>query len=139
MKQNHLAGDSVQCWAPMNMVMNFLVLRTVGSTQLATRALAVPQFRRLAAGFLPRRTRFALQSVQVGFVLEKVALETGYILQYFSFVLSVSLHRCSICTHVSSGERTMGSLAAAVSHRRLTPSQQQQQQQQRLEETKKMV
>jgi hypothetical protein len=46
-----------------------------------------------------------------------------FLSESFGFPLSVSFHRCSIFTHVSSGGWTMGPLAAAVQQRHsLTPS-----------------
>jgi hypothetical protein len=61
------------------------------------------------------------RSVDVGFVVDKVAL--GQIsLRIFRFPLSISFHRCSIFTHISSGGWTMGLLAASVPQRHtLTP------------------
>jgi hypothetical protein len=39
----------------------------------------------------------------------------------FGFLLSISFHRCSIFTHVSSGGWTMGPIAAAVPQRQPHP------------------
>jgi hypothetical protein len=56
---------------------------------------AVPWLRRSGAGLLPLRTGFDPGSVHVGFVVGKVALGQ-FFPEYFSFPMSVSLHRWSI-------------------------------------------
>jgi hypothetical protein len=56
--------------------------------------VAAPWLRGLAAGLSPRRAGFALGSVHVGFMVEKVIL--GQIFsEFFGFPLSVSFHRDS--------------------------------------------
>jgi hypothetical protein len=40
-------------------------------------------------------------SVNVGFVVDKAALEQAVFLKYFGFPLSVSIHHCSILIHAS--------------------------------------
>jgi hypothetical protein len=57
--------------------------------------LAVPWLRRLVAGLSLRRPGFDPGSVDVGFVVDKVAL--GQIFpEYFGFPQSISFHRCSV-------------------------------------------
>jgi hypothetical protein len=68
------------------------------------------QLRRLAAGFSRRRNWFVPSVVHVKFVVDKVALGQVF-LRALLFPLSLSLHRCSIFTHVSSGGWAMGPLA----------------------------
>jgi hypothetical protein len=58
----------------------------------------VPWLRRLVAGLSPRRSRFAPESVHVGFVVGKVAL--GLFFEFFGFPLSVSFHRGSPYTYI---------------------------------------
>jgi hypothetical protein len=55
----------------------------------------VPWLRRLAASLPVRRTEFDPGSVQVGFVVHKVALGQVFP-EYFGLPLSISFHRCSI-------------------------------------------
>jgi hypothetical protein len=57
---------------------------------------AVSWLRRLVAGFTSRRPGFDPRSVQVGFVVDKVALGQVFPPEYFGFTLSSSFHRCSI-------------------------------------------
>jgi hypothetical protein len=51
---------------------------------------AVPYGRRLVAGLSSRRTTFALGSVYVGFVVDKVALGQ-FFSEFFGFTTSISL------------------------------------------------
>jgi hypothetical protein len=68
-----------------------------------------------------QRPRFTPRAVHVGFVVEIVALGQVFP-KPFGFSLSVSLHLCSIFTHVSAGGWTLGLLAATMSWRHsLTP------------------
>jgi hypothetical protein len=60
---------------------------------------------------LIRTPGFAPRAVLVGFVVDRVALGQAF-LRALRFSLSVSFHRCSIFTHVSSGGWTMGPLEA---------------------------
>jgi hypothetical protein len=55
----------------------------------------VPWLRRLAAGLPPRRPGFDPGSVNVEFVVDKVALGQVFT-EYFGFPLSISFHRFSI-------------------------------------------
>jgi hypothetical protein len=80
----------------------------------------VPYPRQLVAEFLPRRPGFAPRAVHVGFVVYKVALGQVFP-ESFGFILSISFHRCSIFTHVSSGGWTVDPLAAAVPKRQSHP------------------
>jgi hypothetical protein len=55
----------------------------------------VPWLRRLAAALPARRFGFDARSVQVGFVVDKVA--PGQVFpEYFGLALSISFHQCSI-------------------------------------------
>jgi hypothetical protein len=63
------------------------------------------------------------RAVHVGFVLDKVALGL-FFSESFGFPMSVSFHRCSIFTHVSSGKWTKGPLAAHFHRDGLNQSQQ---------------
>jgi hypothetical protein len=54
--------------------------------------LAVPWLRRLVADLSSRRPGFALESVQVGFVVDKVALGLVFS-DFFAFPLPLSFHR----------------------------------------------
>lgn len=51
------------------------------------------------SGFLPRRPGFAPRLLHMGFVADKVSLRQDF-RRAFGSPLSVSLHRCSIHTHV---------------------------------------
>jgi hypothetical protein len=54
--------------------------------------MAVPWLKRLVAGLSPRRSGFAHGSINVGYVVEKVAL--GQVIsEIFGFPLSISVHR----------------------------------------------
>jgi hypothetical protein len=55
--------------------------------------------RRLAAGLSPRRPGFATCSLDVGFVVEKVTLRTGFFSELFGFSLSV--YHSAIAPHSS--------------------------------------
>jgi hypothetical protein len=73
---------------------------------------AVPQFRRLVAGFPPRRPGFETRSGHVGFVVDKV--ELGHIFsECFGFPCQFSFHRLlHIHNHPSYSGSTIGQLVA---------------------------
>jgi hypothetical protein len=83
-------------------------------TELSRLPTAVPQLRRLVAGFQPRRPWFEPRSGRVGFVVDKVALGHDSS-EYFGFTFQFSFHRLlHIHHHLSSGAGTVGQLAADV-------------------------
>jgi hypothetical protein len=57
--------------------------------------MVMPWLRRLVSGLSPRKLGFNLRPVDVGFVVEKVALVHAFF-DYFGFVMPVSFHQCSI-------------------------------------------
>jgi hypothetical protein len=84
---------------------------------------AVPELRRLVAGFPPRRPGFETGSGHVEFVVDKVAVEQVFS-EYFGFPCQFSFHRLLHTHHLSSGAGTIGQLVADVpSGLSLTPTQ----------------
>jgi hypothetical protein len=80
-------------------------------------------WRRLVAGFPPRRPGFEPRSGHVGFVVDKVALGQVFS-EYFDFPCQCSFHRLLHTHHLSSGAGTIGQLVADVpSGLSLTPPQ----------------
>jgi hypothetical protein len=75
--------------------------------------VAVPQLRRLVAGFLSRRHGFEPRSGHVGFIVDKVALGQVFS-EYFGFPCHFSLHRLLHIHHLSFGAGTIGQLVADV-------------------------
>jgi hypothetical protein len=85
--------------------------------------LAVPQLRRLVAGFPPRQPGFEPTSSHVGFVVDNVAL-WQVLSEYLGFLCQFSFHRLLHTHHLSSGAGTVGQLVADVpSGLSLTPPQ----------------
>jgi hypothetical protein len=84
---------------------------------------AVPWLRHLS----PQRPRFTPKSVNVGFVVDKVALGQVFT-DFFCFLLSIAFHHISPLSHIyiyiyiSPGGRTIGLLVATVQRHSLTPS-----------------
>jgi hypothetical protein len=68
---------------------------------------AVPQLKRLVAGFPPRRPRFDPRSGHLGFVVGKVALGQVFS-ENFGFPCQSSFHRLLHNHHLSSGAGTIG-------------------------------
>jgi hypothetical protein len=84
---------------------------------------AVPELRRLVAGFPPRRPGFEPRSGYVGFVVDKVALGQVFF-EDFSVPCQLSFHRLLHTHHLSSRAGTTGQLVADVpSGLGLTPPQ----------------
>jgi hypothetical protein len=79
-------------------------------------AKGVPWLRRLFADPSPQRPRFAPRSVHVGFVEDKVSLNSVFS-EFFSFNLPKSFHYGSPYSCI-----TLEMLVAAVQKHRLTPS-----------------
>jgi hypothetical protein len=84
---------------------------------------AVPELRRLVAGFPSRRPGFEQASAHVVFVVDKVALGQVFS-EYFGFHCQFSFHRQLHTHHLSSGAGIIGQLVADVtSGLSLTPPQ----------------
>jgi hypothetical protein len=73
----------------------------------------VSKLKRLVAGFPPRRPGFEPGSGQVGFVVDKVALEQASS-EYFGFPCQFSFHRLPHTHHLSSGARKIDQLVADI-------------------------
>jgi hypothetical protein len=75
--------------------------------------MAVPQLRRLVAGFPSQRHGFEPRSGNVGFVVDEVTL--GQVLsEYFGFPCKFSFHRLLDTRNLSSGAGTIGQLVDDV-------------------------
>jgi hypothetical protein len=83
--------------------------------------MAVPQLRRLVAGFPPRRPGFQAGSGHAGFGVDRVALVQVFF-EYFGFPCQFS-YRLLHIHHLSSGAGTIGQFVSDVqSGLRLTPT-----------------
>jgi hypothetical protein len=107
--------------------LKYYTLLTFSNSTSNLREGAVPQLRRLVAGFPPRRHGFEPRSshvVHVGFVVDQVVVGQAFC-EYFDFLWQFSFHRLlHIHDHLSSGAGTTGQLVADVpSGLSLTPSQ----------------
>jgi hypothetical protein len=72
---------------------------------------AVPELKRLVAGFPPRWPGFESRSGHVGFVVDKVALRQVFS-EYFGFPCQFAFHR--LLHNLSIGAGTIGQTVAAV-------------------------
>jgi hypothetical protein len=92
----------------------FVQIRSVYQTNLNCDSIkAVPWFRRLGAGFPPRRPGLELRSGHVVFVVDKVALRQVFS-EYYRFPCQFSFHRWLYTHHLSSEASTTGQFVADV-------------------------
>jgi hypothetical protein len=83
-----------------------------------TSSKAVPYFRRSEASLSQRRPLFGTRALHANFVVDEVALGQVFPLRPKVFTMSISLHCCSIITHISSVSWKIGPLVAAVSQKK---------------------